>query len=193
VELGKRLDWPVYDREILDLISKQSGLRTELLATIDEHDPHWLQETITSFGHPGELSSAGYAKHLKRVLATLATHGNCILVGRGATALLPPQTTLRIRIVEPLKTRTARIARQYHLSGKDAEKRTRQIDLERVQFIENHFRISINDPHGFDLTLNTALLSPSQCADLILPLVGMRQQLLVQAKSKYADTREVDL
>lgn len=187
-KLGKRLDWPVYDREILDLISKQSGLRTELLSTIDEHDPHWLQETITAFGHPGELSSAGYFKHLKRVLVTLATHGNCILVGRGATALLPPQTTLKLRIVEPLERRTARIARQYHLSEKDAEKRTRQIDLERERFIENHFHACNCDPHGFDLTLNMALLSPNQCADLILPLVRMRQQELVPSKSNVAAT-----
>ena len=189
-ELGKQLDWPVYDREILDIISKQSGLRTELLSTIDEHVPHWLQETIVSFGHPGQLSSAGYFKHLKRILATLATHGNCIIVGRGATALLPAETTLKIRIIEPFKTRRARIARQCHLSEKEADKRTRQIDLERKRFIENHFHACINDPHGFDLTLNTALISPVQCADFILPLVRMRQQARVSPPSKGAATAE---
>ena len=177
-ELGKRLNWPVYDREILDLISEQAGLRTELLSTIDEHDPHWLQETITAFGHPGELSSAGYVQHLKRVLATLSAHGNCIIVGRGATALLPWKTTLRVRIIEPFETRTGRIAREYHLSDQEATKRTRQIDQERDRFIENHFRTGIHDPYGYDLSLNTAHTRPAQWAEVILPLVSMRQQAL---------------
>jgi cytidylate kinase len=182
--LSKRLDWPVYDREILDMISQQSGLRTELLATMDEHDPYWLQEAITSFGYPGELSSAGYVRILRRVLATLAAHGNCIVVGRGATAQLPPTTTLRIRIVEPLEIRAKRIAKQCHLSERDAEKRAQKIDLERLQFIVNHFRVSIDDPHNFDLTLNTAFIRPSQCADLIVPLVKMRQQASLSMKSE---------
>ena len=89
-EIGKRIDWPVYDREILDLIAERTVLRSELLESIDEHDRPWLVEALTSLSNPGEISSAGYFHHLTRVLGALSSHGRCIIVGRGATALLSP-------------------------------------------------------------------------------------------------------
>ena len=41
-EAGQRLGWPVYDRELLDMIAERAVLRTELLESIDEHDRPWL-------------------------------------------------------------------------------------------------------------------------------------------------------
>ena len=46
-EAGKRLGWPVYDRQLLDMIADRAVLRTELLESIDEQDRPWLIETLT--------------------------------------------------------------------------------------------------------------------------------------------------
>jgi len=36
-EIGRRLGWAVYDHELLDKISAETGLRTELLESLDEN------------------------------------------------------------------------------------------------------------------------------------------------------------
>lgn len=174
-EIGKRLGWPVYDREILELIAERSVLRSELLESIDEHDRNWLVETLTSFGYPGEISSAGYFHHLTSVLAALSGHGRCVIVGRGATALLPSAMTLRVRVVAPFEQRVQRIAHKQHLSYREAEKKTREIDKERAIFMACHFQRDLNDPHGFDLVLNTARFAPAECADLAVSAVKVAE------------------
>jgi hypothetical protein len=174
-EIGKRLDWPVYDRELIDLIAQQSGLRSELLDTVDEHDRNWLVEAVASFKRRDEISSAGFVHHLVHVLGALAAHGRCIVVGRGAAACLPRATTLRLRVVADLGDRVHRIAREQQLSEDEALDVVQRTDRERTKFVANHFHRDIHDVHNFDLVVNASRLTPATCAELaIKALQAMR-------------------
>jgi hypothetical protein len=174
-ELGKCLDWPVYDREILDLIAQRAVLRTELLESIDEQDSTWLDDSMRSLAHPEELSRAGYFHHLSKVLAALAAHGKCVIVGRGATAMLPSASTLKLRVVAPLEQRIDHIARENHLSRSEATAMVRRIDQERREFVYRHFHMDVDDPHGFDLVLNSEHYSAKELAELAWVAVRTRQ------------------
>jgi len=165
-EIGQQLDWPVYDREIIDIIADESGLRSELISSVDEQDPNWLVEAFTSFTRHGAVSSAGYVHHLVHVLNALAAHGRCVVVGRGSTAILPRATTMRLRVVADLGDRVHEIARERGMSEDDASSEVTRIDREQRRFVENHFRRDIADPMYFDLVVNTSRLSPAACADL---------------------------
>ena len=175
LQLGKQLDWPVYDREVIDEIAKRTRLRTELLDTIDQQTPHWLVESLVSFGHPGQISGSGYAYHLPRVLAALSEHGECILVGRGATVLLPPEKTLRVRVIATLEDRSAHISQLLNLPEEEARDKVLQIDRKRAQFIQSHFHKDITDAHAFDLMLNSSRLGTDACAAMILKGLKSRE------------------
>ena len=166
--VGKRLSCPVYDREVIDEISKRARLRTELLDTIEEKNPNWLVETLTSLGHPGQLSSAGYAYHLPRVISALAEHGLCVIVGRGAAALLMPAKTLRVRLIASLDDRRQRMSELFGLTATEAQKATLEIDKKRANFFQVHFHKDISDPHEFDLVLNSSRLGVHGCVELIV-------------------------
>ena len=43
-ELSKRLNWPVYDHELLEELAKDLGVGTRLLEEADEKPASWLQE-----------------------------------------------------------------------------------------------------------------------------------------------------
>src|SRR5579862_3626482 len=47
-EVGAQLDWPVYDRELLDKISEESGLQTELVESLDERESSRAAEWLRS-------------------------------------------------------------------------------------------------------------------------------------------------
>lgn len=172
--LGRQLDWPVYDRELIEKISEQSGLRTELLDSVDEKQSHWLVDCLAAFAGTPNVGSAAFARQLAETLLALAAHGQCVIVGRGATVILPEATTLRVRLVAPLNVRISRIQQQFGLSEREAERRVAKTDSERSDFVRNHFHRDASDVHLYDLTLGTGRLSPEQCAGLI---VGALQQL----------------
>jgi hypothetical protein len=174
-ELGKRLDWPVYDREILQLIAKRAVLRTDLLESIDEQDSDWLGETMRSLGHPHELCRAGYFYHLTKVLAALAAHGKCVIVGRGATSMLPAASTLKLRVIAPWEQRVERIAQQQRVSRSEAEAIAHRIDRERREFVASHFHRDVGDPHEFDLVLNSDRYTPTELAEMAWVALRIRQ------------------
>src|SRR5258708_1963544 len=98
-ELGERLGWPVFDREILQHIAEQTGLRVRLLEDMDEKRSGWLREFVETFFSMTPATESVYLRHLIETLGSLYARGNCIIVGRGASQLLPVERTLRVRVV----------------------------------------------------------------------------------------------
>jgi cytidylate kinase len=95
--VGERLGWAVYDRELIEKIAQEMGLQSQLLESVDERRSNWLMECLRSFTSRCSIGADGYAHRLSRILFSLAAHGNCVIVGRGAAQLLPEATTLRVR------------------------------------------------------------------------------------------------
>jgi cytidylate kinase len=165
-EIGARLHWPVYDREIIEMVAQESGLRSELLETVDERDRDWLVEAIASFKRRGEINTATFVHHLVSVMSALAVHGRCVVVGRGGRAFLPRSATLRVRVVADLGDRVHRTAVERGMTEDEALHAVEQVDRERAKFVAHHFHRDINDPHNFDLVLNASRLPIAMCADL---------------------------
>jgi cytidylate kinase len=171
-EVGLRLGWTVYDRELLEQIAREMGLRASLLESVDERHVGWWSEGVEQFlsiGAPMEaVSASGFVRHLAESVLALGAHGECVIVGRGSSLILPPQTTLRVRLVAPFKDRVARLRAATGFDEAEAARRVHQLDHERERFLRDHFVHDANDPRRFDLVLNTSRLSVSGCADVIV-------------------------
>ena len=174
--VGRRLQWPVYDHELLEHIAREMNVRVSLLESVDERRINWLQESIESFALSNRVSEGSYVRHLLETMFSLATHGECVIVGRGAAHVLPTATTLRVRLLADLDDRVAAFAQQQHLTLREAGKRARELDHEQVHFIKSHFQADPTDPKNYDLILNTSRFSVEQCADLIVDGLRAFQQ-----------------
>jgi cytidylate kinase len=166
--LGERLGWPVYDRELLQRIAGEMGVRATLLESMDERRKGWLQECLEAFGSGSTVSESAYVRRLVETLLALASHGECVLVGRGAPQLLPPATTLRVRLVGPVADRVKVVRQRFGISEEEAARWVTKTDAERARFVKDHFRKDPTDPRLYDLVLNSARLSAGECADLIV-------------------------
>ena len=174
--VAARLTWPVYDRELVEQIAKDSGVRTEMMERVDEHNSSFLRETLEAFIGAPTMGGAGYAHRLGQTLAGLGAHGACVIVGRGATAILPPETTLSIRIVAALKDRIAAFAQRRDISQSAARPQVQQLHQERADFVTRYFHQDINDPHEYDLVINHSRLGDDACTEVILRAVEQRQR-----------------
>jgi cytidylate kinase len=166
-EVGARLGWQVYDRELLERIAQESGLRLSLLERIDERHKNWLTEHVEAFGSVPAVGENTYAAHLVRALLSLGALGHCVIVGRGSAFVMPGDRTVRVRLVGRLEDRVEATARRLGLSREDAARWVEQTERERARFVRDHFLKDPADPHQYDLILNTSRWSVAECADLI--------------------------
>ncbi len=174
-EIGTRLGWPVYDHELLERISQEKGLRVKLLESVDERQKSWLTEAIEMFTAVPHVSENAYARYLMETVLSLGTHGNCIIVGRGAAHILPADRALRVRLVASLEHRIAATVQRLGCPLAEAKRWVEETDRERVRFVKTHFFKDPTDPLGYDLILNASRWSVGECAGLILEALRQLQ------------------
>jgi cytidylate kinase len=165
---ANRLGWPVYDRELIERIAREMGLRTNLVQVVDEHRKSWLLECVEAFTNAVTVSESKFVRHLVETLLSLSTLGHCVIVGRGASQALPAASTLRVRLVGAKEDRIGTIQRRMHLLPDQAAKWVDDTDRERAAFVKTHFFKDPADSSLYDLVLNTSRWTAGDCADLII-------------------------
>jgi cytidylate kinase len=174
-EVGTRLGWPVYDHGLLERIAQDMGVQTRLLESVDERRVSWLLEAFEALMSGPYASEGAYVHRLVKTILALGTHGECIIVGRGAALILPAETTLRVRLIAPLKTRGVAMSRRLGVPEVEATRQLEALDRERNTFVQDHFFKDPADPRHYDQVLNSARFGIAGCAELIIDaLDGLR-------------------
>lgn len=178
-EIGRRLSWQVYDRKLVDEIVGDARAQDMLVEAVDEKHKSWMLQCLEAFVGAPTLSEPAYAHRLVKVLLSLAAHGACIIVGRGAGFFLPIKSTLRVGLVAPRKERIKWIASEDQISENEATRQVKQIDHERQMFVKGHFHKDPHEMEHYDLILNSGRFSDAQSADIIVEALA-RAQVAVQ-------------
>jgi hypothetical protein len=167
-EVGERLGWPVYDREVPARIAQELHLPVAVVEDIDERRQSWLLECIESFSSGCELSESRYFRQLISVIRSLGEQGRCLIVGHGAEFILPANSTLRVCLVGDREDRIAALCNSLHVDHATAASRLDEIHRERSRFLSSHFHLDPAQPRNYDLVLNCSYWSSSDCTDFIL-------------------------
>ena len=104
-----------------------------------------------------------------------------MLIGRGAGCILPPETTLNVRIVAPLRERIAYMGQWLRLNIEEAAERVRMRDERRREFVINNFHRDPSEVHQYDILLNSSTLGEDACAELIAHTARARAAQLTQS------------
>jgi cytidylate kinase len=132
----------------------------------------WLLETFAALTSAPFASEGAYVHRLVKTVLALGSHGECVIVGRGAAFILPATMTLRVRLIAPREERVATIREQLGVPQQKAAREVETMDREHKSFIEDHFFKDPADPRNYDLVLNSARLSVVGCAELIVAALG---------------------
>ena len=153
---------------MLQRIADDLGVHQALLRSVEERHVSWLSECLEGLSWSRGVSQYAYMQRLIETLLSLATHGECVIVGRGATKVLPIATTLRVRIVAPLEYRIEAVRHEHGISLEEAARQVEATDRDRDEFVREHFRMDAKDPRNYDVVLNAARFPVEQCAELII-------------------------
>lgn len=171
--VGTRLDWKVYDHELLEAIAHGMEVPAEEARTYDELAPSLVQDWLLPLREEHYAPQEAYLDHLAKLVESIGKAGESILVGRGAGHLLPRSETLLVRVVAPLKQRAKNLAARMGVSPRTARKAALDRDRRVAKFVRTLHRVDIADPHLYDLVLDTHSLGLTIASELIVRTVEM--------------------
>jgi cytidylate kinase len=167
-ELGRRIEFKVWDKELLSAIAEESGADKQFLASLDERRRKMIEDALYGAFMGSKHSNTNYFRSLSRVLKTIGAHGKGIIVGRGANYVIKSTKALRVRLISPVEKRVSFVAKNEGISEKKALKMIKSHDTDREDFIRHYFKRESGNAHDFDLVLNGDAFSIEQLADLVL-------------------------
>ena len=86
--VGTRLDWKVYDHEILEAIAQRMERPTDEVRAFDELAPSVVQDWILPLREEHYAPQEAYLDHLAKLVEAIGRAGDSVVVGRGAGFLL---------------------------------------------------------------------------------------------------------
>jgi cytidylate kinase len=166
--VAARLGLSAYDKLILEKVSEEMRLPASKLQHLDERGSNWIEEAIASLLLSKPVNPGSYIKYLVGAIRGLGEIGGGVFVGRGSNFILPPGTTLRVRLIGDLEDRVKVIMKRNGLDEKEARTWITRTERERTEFIRQTFDIEVTDPHHYDMILNSSRLSAEECVELIV-------------------------
>lgn len=166
-QVADRLNWAIYNEEIIEIISRRMQVSQEMVKSLDELAPGMIQDWLLPLREQHYAPQETYLEHLEHLVQEVGRVGDAVIVGRGAGFLLPADRTLRVRLVAPLPNRAGRLAERMNTSVRSARRAAQDLDRRRRQFDWALYRKESDDPHNYHMTLDTTALGIPMCADLI--------------------------
>jgi hypothetical protein len=161
--------WTIFDKALIEKISRETHLSENLLTTIGEASTA-LEALATMI--PGMLTRSDAYLVLARYVIRIAMDGNAILIGRGGAILtqhLP--NCFHFRIEASLEYRIRSIEKRLNIPYEKAKAVVIENQNIRERFIEGLLGSSVSDPRFYHAFFNTGKSDISRIARSILCLV----------------------
>lgn len=181
VKLAEMFGIKCYDKDLLKIAAKESGLCPEILESNDERPTNSFLYNLVmdtySFGIPNSsyvdmpLSHKVFLAQFDTI-KKIAEEGPCIIVGRCADyALAERDDTLNLFILGDMDKKIARIQEKYKLSDKDARDMILKKDKQRASYYNYYSTQKWGKADTYDLCINSSVLGLDGTAELLYQFV----------------------
>jgi cytidylate kinase len=178
-ELATRLQWKVYDKEIVDYIARHRHVRHTLVDQLDEKTQSHIHDSVERLllMFQGQtFSNDEYHIALIQALAALAAQGSCILLGHGGAYALRERPGLHVRITASFPVRVRRLSKRWGMSLEETRRIVQRTDQERKEFVQHHFKPTRDDLSVFHLVFNTDGFTVEYVVAAILGIIERSKQ-----------------
>lgn len=156
--LADRMHLPFYDKELISLAAKESGLSSAYIVKNDE--------IMASSKYKDNNDDRLFVAEVK-VIKNLAKH-SCVIVGRCSDYILKDtKNTLKVFLYSDMDYKVKRAVKYYGISKEKAEKQIESINKKREKHYKYYTDRAWKNPNNYDLMLNVDLLGVEKCAELI--------------------------
>jgi cytidylate kinase len=182
--LAERLGFSYLNTQIIREVARRLGMSEATAATYDERaeafierlarvmwlaDPAIAPVSGTAAGVPFESTTQQFVGVTRQIVQEAARAGDAVIFGHGAQFILAQQPdTLHVRFTAPLPARVQRVIRRTGVGKGEAERRVREEDQRRANYIRQFYDADWHAPDPFHLSINTALWDEQACVQLVV-------------------------
>jgi len=159
-KLADHLGFDFFDAEIIHKVAENARLSSACIHTLDEKGISWVENWVLALRNERYLWRGEFIRQLANVIGVIGKHGRAVILGRGASFILPPAECLRVLVVAPLDVRIENVKKELSVSAEEAKQRVVTTESERKAYIRQYFHAEFLDPIQYDLVLNTAYMNP---------------------------------
>ncbi len=176
--LSDQMNWQLYDREILEYMSKNMKVHVRLLTSLDERTVGWIGDRLVPFlarkTKEEHIKQMRYFQHLGEVLLALAKHGRAVILGRGSGLILPREKGLSVFVTAPFDLRCKRYAGEKKIGLEEATSFMSKSDRHLHRFVKDFLGKNLCDTLDYDIVFNTEKIYPASVTKLILRTLDER-------------------
>ncbi len=164
--LAERLNIPIYDKNLIMMVSDESGLSASYIEENEEQKGNLLSEVNHRY-----FQNLTNDDHLflaeSNAIKKLAKKGSCVIIGRCADVILKDEKNVfRIFLYSDLNHKIER-AKKYYGLDKDVSNKITKINQARKRHYEYYTGLKWEDASHYDLCLNVDFLGVEKTAEFI--------------------------
>ncbi|MDO4305839.1 MAG: cytidylate kinase-like family protein [Eubacteriales bacterium] len=169
--LAEELEIQFYDKELIELASKEKKIPFGELAKVDEKKANqWLfpvdhEAQMNPEYHFIPMNDVLFELQ-RKIILSLSEKEDCVIVGRCANHILKNKT-LSVFIYAPFEDRVKNVMERTGREEKSARKLVKRMDKERRAYYEYFTDTKWTDLHQYDLCLNSSRFSKEQIINII--------------------------
>ena len=170
-KVAQDLNIPFYDKELITMAAKESGLSEESIAAVEKRHSASLLYSLYTMGGDLPLNDQVYIIQ-SHIVSQLAEKGPCVIVGRCADYILEDRDdVLNVFVHAGKDYRAKRIVLLYGETDKPPAKRLAEKDKKRALNYRHYTGRAWGDVHNYDLSLDSGRLTPEGCVEIITRVV----------------------
>ena len=181
--LARHYDITAYDRKLIELAAKESGLSQEFFENADEKKSHGFFHSIFSNraaanalgGGDSYLSNDALFKVQSDIIRDLAEKESCIILGRCADYILRDHPhRINLFFTANLEDRIARMANEKGITAEQAEELIEKTDHRRTNYYNYYSGKTWGAAESYDLCINTSHLGFEGTAKMLIEYISKR-------------------
>lgn len=179
-KLAKDLGIPFYDKELIEIAAKESGMDPELFVEDDTRTSlgfHLIGALGYSLGGPlSTITELSLNDRLylvqSQVIEQVAQEGPCVIVGRCADYVLSDRDdVLNVYIHANMNDRIKRAVHSYEVDERNVEDSIHKIDKRRVNYYEYYTDRKWGRAENYDLSINTSTFDVDGAVQIIKDVI----------------------
>ena len=185
--LAEQLDIPFYDKELLEMASKESGICQELFESNDESYTNSFLYSLVMGNYPvspeGRINPEMPLNH-KLFLAQfdtikkIAENGPCVIVGRCADYILKENTdVLNFFVMGNLLEKKKRILERYDIEKNKVEDFIKKTDKRRAHYYNFYTDMRWGEAKNYDLCINSSKTGIQGAVELMKSYIQIKEPL----------------
>ena len=176
--VADKLGIPLYNKELITLAAKKSGLTEEAIAASENQRSGSLIYSLYMMGNTMPLADQVYILQ-SNVIKELASQGPCVILGRcGDYVLRERKDVLRVFVYAPKDWRLEYAKTNPLVKAKDEKGIKEEVekpDRNRSAYYNYYTQNRWGDAHNYDLAINAAL-GRETCVKMILDAAAAKEK-----------------